>query len=91
MQVSNAESVLTVHGTGNGSRALRLVSVLNLYIKNECGQVSAGATKHRKHHPCVCVRRLASALPPTAAGNPLAGCPGLPRDAFVELQLLICR
>lgn len=38
-EVANAESVLTVHGSGTSSRALRMVNVLNLYIKNSAGQV----------------------------------------------------
>lgn len=40
-QVANAESVLTVHhdSRGGSSRALRMVSVLNLYIQNSQGQV----------------------------------------------------
>jgi hypothetical protein len=39
VQVANAESVLTVHGSGASSRALRMVNVLNLYITNGAGQV----------------------------------------------------
>ncbi|KAF8066241.1 hypothetical protein HT031_002564 [Scenedesmus sp. PABB004] len=39
-EVANAESVLTVHASNGGrGRALRLVSVLNLYIQNGQGQV----------------------------------------------------
>eukprot|EP00879_Flechtneria_rotunda_P032298 GHRR01035479.1.p1 GENE.GHRR01035479.1~~GHRR01035479.1.p1 ORF type:complete len:211 (+),score=53.20 GHRR01035479.1:466-1098(+) len=38
-EVSKAESVLAVFGSGPCSRAFRLVSVLNLYIKNGQGQV----------------------------------------------------
>ncbi|KAF6254470.1 hypothetical protein COO60DRAFT_1642329 [Scenedesmus sp. NREL 46B-D3] len=38
-EVANAESVLTIHGSGASSRALRMVNVLNLYIKNSAGQV----------------------------------------------------
>jgi hypothetical protein len=43
LQVTNAESILTVHGSGASSRALRMVNVLNLYIKNSAGQVSRTA------------------------------------------------
>jgi hypothetical protein len=39
LQVANAESVLTIHGSGASSRALRMVNVLNLYITNGAGQV----------------------------------------------------
>lgn len=40
-QVANAESVLAVHHDRKqgSSRALRMVSVLNLYIQNSQGQV----------------------------------------------------
>jgi hypothetical protein len=42
-QVQNAESVLTVLQLAGGAvRALRLVSVLNLYIRNAAGQVGGG-------------------------------------------------
>lgn len=38
-EVANAESVLTVHSIAGSRRALRMVSVLNLYIQNSQGQV----------------------------------------------------
>eukprot|EP00882_Tetradesmus_deserticola_P012106 GHRQ01012827.1.p1 GENE.GHRQ01012827.1~~GHRQ01012827.1.p1 ORF type:complete len:163 (+),score=53.36 GHRQ01012827.1:208-696(+) len=38
-EIANAESILSVHGSGASSRALRMVNVLNLYIKNSAGQV----------------------------------------------------